>query len=537
MLGLEELEPAELLRPAQLAFGRLGERGHLLRVDRAQALGLTRGLEALLRVLADRLQHGEPVAISAHEALVDERCQVVEMRGADLLGGLERPAAGKDGEPREQFTLALTKEVVTPLDRRPKRLLARREVAAPVRDERQALPQPGEDRGRAEHLHPRRREFDRKRKSVEPVADLAGDVRVPVQGEARSHRARSLQEQREGVVGAERRQRVLSLDPQVQGFPARDEHPQMRGSDKWLAQLGCRVEHLLEVVDDEQQRLVLERTSERAIQRLSPVLLHPERLRNRRNHERRIGDRGEGDVEDAVAELVDELRAHRQGEPGLSRPAGAGHGHEPDVRPAQQCSQFLELLAAPDQRRGCERQVRVVQALERREVVATKLEELLGLRQILETVLPQVAQHRRLVQERPRRSGDQHLASMAGRSDARRPVKVHADIPLGRQRRLAGVDAHAHAHPPGRERPLCFSGRRHGAAGRLEGDEEGIALGAELDAAVVVDRLAQYPVMLCEQDVVGGPELVQQPCRTLDVGEEECDGSGRKLAHGVQDRS
>ena len=41
----------------------------------------------------------------AEQALLDERLQVVDVRVGDLLGGLERAAAGEDREPREELLL------------------------------------------------------------------------------------------------------------------------------------------------------------------------------------------------------------------------------------------------------------------------------------------------------------------------------------------------------------------------------------------------------------------------------------------------
>ena len=55
-------------------------------------------VQQLACVLADSLEHAEALAVSAHEALVDERAKGVEIPAAHLLDRLERAAADEDGE-------------------------------------------------------------------------------------------------------------------------------------------------------------------------------------------------------------------------------------------------------------------------------------------------------------------------------------------------------------------------------------------------------------------------------------------------------
>jgi hypothetical protein len=93
------------------------------------------------------------------------------------------------------------------------------------------------------------------------------------------------------------------------------------------------------------------------------------------------------------------------------------------------------------------------------------------------------------------------------------------------------VDAHADPDRPGGERLLgrCRRAQRTGRGGK--GDEEGIPLRVDLDAAVDAERGAQDAAVLRERLGVGfGAQLVQQLRRALDVGEDEGDGSGRELA-------
>ena len=78
-----------------------GDREHPLRVAPTNAVGLARLLEALGCKLADRLEHPEPLLIEAagsapEQALVEKRCQRVEVGLADVLGSLQRAAATED---------------------------------------------------------------------------------------------------------------------------------------------------------------------------------------------------------------------------------------------------------------------------------------------------------------------------------------------------------------------------------------------------------------------------------------------------------
>ena len=67
-----------------------------------------------------------------------------------------------------------------------------------------------------------------------------------------------------------------------------------------------------------------------------------------------------------------------------------------------------------------------------------------------------------------------------------------------------------------------------------ERDEERIALGVDLGAAVIGECLPEHLAMARQSLRIGIAELLQQPRRPLDVGEEEGDGAGRQLGHAGQ---
>jgi hypothetical protein len=125
VLSLEPVEPLGRVR-ARVRLGLLRQLEEVLGVAAAQLSGLARCVEPLVRILADRLQHPETLAVAdADEALVDERLQHVQVGVAHGLGGLERTASGEDREPGEQPLLVFPEELVAPLNCRAERLLAR----------------------------------------------------------------------------------------------------------------------------------------------------------------------------------------------------------------------------------------------------------------------------------------------------------------------------------------------------------------------------------------------------------------------------
>ena len=108
-------------------------------------------------------------------------------------------------------------------------------------------------------------------------------------------------------------------------------------------------------------------------------------------------------------------------------------------------------------------------------------------------------------------------------------MDVDADVALVGDLRLPGVDPHANADRAAPER-LAGGGRgRDRVGGSRERDEEGVALGVDLDAVVPGERSSQRGAVLGEEIGVPGAVLLEEPRRAFDVREEEGDGSGRQL--------
>src|SRR5207253_9943175 len=124
------------------------------------------------------------------------------------LGCLERERTGEDRESREELLQFRREQVVAPLDRRPERPLMGGRVACSIREERQSVIEPLQQRALVERAQPCSRELESERQAVQPAADLH---RAVVRYEIASDRARALDEELDRVVLRRRIDRVLTL--------------------------------------------------------------------------------------------------------------------------------------------------------------------------------------------------------------------------------------------------------------------------------------------------------------------------------------
>ena len=237
----------------------------------------------------------------------------------------------------------------------------------------------------------------------------------------------------------------------------------------------------------------------------------------------RIFDGRERNPEDTVSELLDELGGHLEREARLPRAARPRERDESGLLDQRQ--QFAELAVPADQRARLSGQVRLVEAAERRKVALSELVEPEWLAEILEAVLAEVAELGAL-QQALRRLGEDDLAAVSGRADACGAVHVQSDVALGGDRGLARVDAHAHRDL---QLALCFLRGGDSVGCARECGEEGVALRIHFHTAVARQRLAQDAAVLLQECRVRGAVLLQQSRGPLDVGEQEGDGTGRKV--------
>ena len=148
------------------------------------------------------------------------------------------------------------------------------------------------------------------------------------------------------------------LAVQVQHNPAADEDLQPRPGRQQLGQQRRGLEHLLEVVDHQQELPVAQVRLQLLQGRPVAPLGDVERRGERRGHQRRVAHGGQGDEGRAVGERRLEGARHRQRQARLADAAGPPQGDEPDARALQQLADGGGLALAADQRGQRRRQAR-----------------------------------------------------------------------------------------------------------------------------------------------------------------------------------
>ena len=246
---------------------------------------------------------------------------------------------------------------------------------------------------------------------------------------------------------------------------------------------------MLEVVEEQQQTLVGDLVGQ--------TLLGAERLARRLKHQPRVAQRRERHPEDPVRVAPRGFGGHLKPEARLAGAARARQRQQSYVVLRQQLENLRELMLAADEGRGRNGEVGPVEALQRRELVVAELVDPLGRRQVLQPVLAQVSQPLGAHEAR-RGLGHEHLATVSGRRNARRPVHVDSDISLPAQQRRPGVDPNT--NPNRATSQALYRGRRGGdcTGGRREGNEESIPLRVDLHPTVRSERRAQDPSMVPE---------------------------------------
>ena len=192
-------------QPARLDAGPAHEAGHRVRA-------LAGGVEPRLAVLADGLEHA--VASRAVVVLVERQQRLLDQRGQRAsdevrLGARDgdrrfrRERCGDDRDALQQVPLRGVEQLAAPVDHRP-------QARVPLGQPAQRVVEQGEPVGQAaEHVldrhrpQPRRRELERERQVVQPVAELEGAVGVPSD-------ARRVRRARAPPAGPARRRRAAS---------------------------------------------------------------------------------------------------------------------------------------------------------------------------------------------------------------------------------------------------------------------------------------------------------------------------------------
>ncbi len=176
------------------------------------------------------------------------------------------------------------------------------------------------------------------------------------------------------------------------------------------------------------------------------------------------------------------------------------------------------------------------------EAVGGRLVQTDGPVEILQPLLAQVAQEDvevllLVLEQRLGGLGEEDLAAVAGRPDARRAVDRKARVPAVGRDRLPCVEPHPHpdrcAVGPlvGGKGELALDGGEQCVPRARERDEERVALRVDLVAVVGCEGLPQQALVIGEHLPVAVAELLDEPGRSLDVREQEGDRTRRKLGH------
>ena len=163
--------------------------------------------------------------------------------------------------------------------------------------------------------------------------------------------------------------------------------------------------------------------------------------------------------------------------------------------------------------------------------------------EVLQQVRPEIVDRDALelgllvVEQRPRRLGDQDLSAVPRVADPSRPVDGEPDVLVADRCRLARVhtdpDAQIDALGPGVRgqgvlRRDCGLDR---LAGPAESDEERVAVGVELATARLAPGAAEQALVVADHGLVAVAQAADERRRALHVAEQEGDGGGLVRAH------
>ena len=126
----------------------------------------------------------------------------------------------------------------------------------------------------------------------------------------------------------------------------------MRAGGKQVTEERSRRNHLLEVIDHEQEPPLPQRQREAGLNQLRAGFAHSEHMGDRLHHQARVADRAKGDVAGLAGKVVGHGGRGRHSEPGLADSTGTSQGQQP-IRSAQGCGQRRDLALSSDE--GSER--------------------------------------------------------------------------------------------------------------------------------------------------------------------------------------
>ena len=253
---------------------------------------------------------------------------------------------------------------------------------------------------------------------------------------------------------------------------------------------------------------------------------------DRRQDELRIPERRERNEDGASLCVVAEQARQLDREPRLAGASRADDREDPRISLVDQRDRVEQLLLAAEERRCRSRKLDASRRPERRELALAELVEANRAIEVLEPVLPEIAERLR-VEQRRRRRRDEDLVAVRERRDARAAVDVQPDVALAVDGVATPVCRPIRARTGPACEPVAGAVRRlRRSSGRRESDEERVALGVDLDSAV--RGAASRTIRRCSASASAypaGPSSCSSRVDALDVGEEERDRSFGKRAH------
>ena len=147
----------------------------------------------------------------------------------------------------------------------------------------------------------------------------------------------------------QRRHGIQALAPHVQRCPAGHQHLQPGTRLQQLHHQRRGVQHLLEVIEHQQPPLRLEHRREPLEQWPTGELADLQRLRDRRQHQRRVADRRERDKGRTVAEGREHVARDLEAQAGLADAGRPDQRQQAHLAVQQRIAHRGEVLFAPDQ--------------------------------------------------------------------------------------------------------------------------------------------------------------------------------------------
>ena len=176
---------------------------------------------------------------------------------------------------------------------------------------------------------PGSRQLDRERKPIEPGADGGDCGRVRrAQGKAGARGPGAGDEQLNGLGRRQRIDRDIVLAREAEHHPAGGEDRQLLAIGEQIGNPRGGIDHLLQVIEDEQQMARLQIGDQLAIDRQRTLITQAQPAGNSGQDQILIVYRGQIDEPGPVAELPGDLGSDLQGQAGLADAAWAGQRHE-----------------------------------------------------------------------------------------------------------------------------------------------------------------------------------------------------------------